>query len=113
MKAAIFYLSAFGALLAASGGVPGIFAAYQVVMWAMFVLMAISSIATLCGNATAIKARKSAKPSSMPSAISSGLMVGLAVATALVGAPALGGVMIVLLMIDIAARQELEKMEKK
>lgn len=108
MKIALFYIFSFGALAASYYGHSELFTSFQVVMWALSALLMVNALDVIDGSETAIKARKSAEPSGLPVLVSSGLYAALAVTTAMLGAPVLAGVMVIVFIFNVAARERLK-----
>ena len=106
MKPILFYLFAFAVLAASHHAFPELFVTFQVVMWVIVTLHTISTLAVLAGNEYAIAAIKSVKPS-LPRPITTSLYVGLAVSVGAMGAPVLAGVMLVLALLNLAAKEKL------
>lgn len=106
MKSILFYLFAFAVLAASHHAFPELFVTFQVAMWVIVTLHTISTLAVLAGNEAAIAALKGVKPS-LPRPITTGLYVGLAVSVGAMGAPVLAGVMLVLVLLNLAAKEKL------
>ena len=107
MKPILFYLFAFAALAASHYAFPELFVTFQVAMWVIVTLHTISTLAVLAGNEVAIAALKGVKPS-LPRPITTGLYIGLAVSVGAMGAPVLAGVMLVLVLLNLAAKENLQ-----
>lgn len=107
MKSILFYLFAFAVLAASHHAFPELFVTFQVVMWVIVTLHMISTLAVLAGNEAAIAAFKGIKPS-LPRPITTGLYISLAVSVGAMGAPVLAGVMLVLVLLNLAAREKLQ-----
>lgn len=106
MKPILFYLFAFAVLAASHYAFPELFVTFQVAMWVIVTLHTISTLAVLAGNEAAIAALKGVKPS-LPRPITTGLYIGLSVSVGAMGAPVLAGVMLVLFLLNLAAKEKL------
>ena len=107
MKSILFYLFAFAVLAASHHAFPELFVTFQVAMWVIVTLHTISTLAVLAGNEAAIAALKGVKPS-LPRPITTGLYIGMAVSVGAMGAPVLAGVMLVLVLLNLAAKERLQ-----
>lgn len=107
MKTALFYLSAISCAALGVYGHSNFFVALQVLMWTLTVLHMASTLAVLSGSEAAIKARKAAK-SEIPISVKMILYMMLTATIAMAGAPVLAGVMAVLLILDLAAKEKLK-----
>lgn len=106
MKSLLFYLFAFAFLAGSHYAFPELFVTFQVAMWVIVTLHTISTLAVLAGNEAAIAAFKGVKPS-LSRPITTSLYIGLAVSVGAMGAPVLAGVMLVLVLLNLAAKEKL------